>query len=639
MAIETEQDRKAALDLSHNPRGEQRSRLAALWRQAVAGSQDLGRLLKPLLALTNDFFVWLGDTMLWRYISSTLLRRIVVSNLLGLTVLLLGVLYLSQFNVWLIDAKRDSLFSQGRLIAGAIASNVSNESLAMRGRRGLDARDDNPFADLMFTLGPETVTPVLRRLLRGSANRARVYDRKGNLVADSIRKLPPGGFLTTDENGKIINRPKTKNLWTKLRQWFLGSEVSVYRELGDANGHLYPEVRTALKGKTEALLLLTRSGKQIVSVATPIRLAGEIQGVLLLSTPPGEVDAALAEERFGIFMLGLVALCAAMLASYLLARTVAGPMHELSEAAENVTRNIRAAENLPNFDSREDEVGQLARSFRSMTAALLRRIDASDKFAADVAHELKNPLTAARSTAEALSYAKTDAQRDQLVVEIQEEIKRLNKLITDVSNASRMDAELARHVPEPVDLAAVAQGICDTFSDIIADTGKRVHLHYDTVAAASGAYIVAGHEGRLGQVVTNLIDNALSFSPVAGHVDVRLRRDGPNIIVSVADQGPGIEPDKLETIFDRFYTYRPTATGSRGNNSGLGLSISSEIVRAHNGRIWAENRSAWSAKPERGENADATRTAGPGARFVISLPAADEEGRKTGRQRRNAPAT
>ncbi len=593
--------------------------------------REARRQLQPLVGLSNAFFAWLADTMLWRYISSTLLRRIVVSNLLGLVVLFFGVLYLSQFNVWLIDAKRDSLHSQGRLIAGAIASSLSREGAAGAGQIGLGARDENPFADLMFTLGPESVTPVLRRLLADSTNRARVYDRNGNLVADSIRKLPPGGLLSTDENGKIINRPTTKNMWTKLKQWFLGSELEVYRELGDANGQLYPEVRTALKGKTEALLLLTGSGKQIVSVATPIELAGEIQGVLLLSTPPGAVDEALAEERMRIFLLALVALAAAMLASYLLARTVAGPMRELSEAAENVTRNIRAAEKLPDFGEREDEVGQLARSFSAMTASLLRRIDASEKFAADVAHELKNPLTAARSTAESLSYAKTDAQRDQLVVEIQEEIKRLNKLITDVSNASRMDAELARHVPEPVDLSAIAKGICDTFRDLVADTGKTVVLHYDAAAAASGAYVVAGHEGRLGQVITNLVDNALSFSPPEGEVVVRVRREGGDVFVTVSDQGPGIEPDKLKTIFGRFYTYRPTAFSSRGNNSGLGLSISSEIVHAHAGEIWAENRGSYrDGKPD--ENGGAV---GPGARFVVKLPAADEKRRIARRGRRN----
>jgi len=596
------------------------------WSKARALASEARQKLQPIGEYVDSFFAWLSDTMVWRYISSSLLRRIVVSNLLGLIVLFVGVIYVSQFNVWLIDAKRDSLHSQGRLIAGAIASNLSRSDLPEITRYGITVSDVNPFADLMFTLGPERVTPVLRRLLANSSNRARVYDRKGNLVADSMRKLPPGGFLSTDKDGRIINRPATKNFWTKLRQWFLDSELRVYRELGDANGQLYPEVRTALKGKTEALLLLTRSGKQVVSVATPIQLAGAIQGVLLLSTPPGEVDEALAEERFSIFALALVALCAAIIASYLLKRTVAGPMRQLSVAAENVTRNIRTAENLPQFEDREDEVGQLARSFNTMTSALLRRIDASEKFAADIAHELKNPLTAARSTAESLTYAKTEAQRAELVEQIQAELKRLNKLITDVSNASRMDAELARHAPEPVDIASIARSVCDILRDIAEDKSKRLELHYDSTAAASDIYVVAGHEGRLGQVLTNIIDNALSFSPEHGLVTVRIARKECKVVISVADQGPGIEPDKLKTIFNRFYTYRPTAQSSRGNNSGLGLSISNEIIHAHGGQVWAENRGEHGAVDENGK--------GDGALFVISLPAANSDRRNLKSTRR-----
>jgi len=613
MSLDLNQRQKQAMSALFNPitRGITASKLIlAKGRLILYRVKDY---LQPVSQGIDIFFYWLGDTMLWRYISSSLLRRIVVSNLLGLIVLFFGVLYLSQFNVWLIDTKRDSLQLQSRLIASAIASSMSRHDTNDAPSFDSLISDDDPFADLMFTLRPERVSPVLRRLLKNSRNQARVYDLKGNLVADSKRMLPPHGLMSADENGEIIDRPPTKNFWTKLKQWFLDSELRVYRELGDANGQLYPEVRTALKGKTEALLFLTRSGKQIVSVATPIQLANEIQGVLLLSTEPGEVDEALAKERLGIFALALVALCAAMIASYLLKRTVAGPVRELSVAAENVTRNIHTAENLPKFEDREDEVGQLTRSFTTMTSALLRRIDASEKFAADIAHELKNPLTAARSTAESLAYARTDAQRSELVEQIQEELKRLNKLITDVSNASRMDAELARHAPEPVDIASLTTNVCDILRDIARDQSLRLELHYDKNALETSTYVVAGHEGRLGQVLMNVIDNALSFSPVNGLVEVCIQREGDQVLITVTDEGPGIEPDKLKTIFTRFYTYRPSEHGSRGNNSGLGLSISTEIIQAHGGRIWAENRGEPYVVDTNGK--------GAGARFAISLPA------------------
>ncbi len=625
MAVETKPDVKPSRGASFRVLRPMKIGFARAMALYDSIAKHVGPYYHPVSEKIDAALTSLSDTAVGRFVTSNLLRRIIVSNLLGLVVLLVGVLYLSQYNVWLIDAKREALQAKGRIIAGAIASSLSPGGASSSPNLQVAPVDDDPFADIMFSLGPERVTPMLRRLLTGN-DRARVYDRNGNVVADSMRLLPPGGLLSTNKKGEIVDRPNTKDLWTKLRQWFLSSDLKVYKDLRDANGQLYPEVRTALDGKTEGLLLLTRSGKQIVSVATPIKIADKVQGVLLLSTRPGEVDDALAEERLGIFALALVALCAAMLASYVLARMVAGPMRELSEAAQNVTRDIKAAEELPRFGDREDEVGQLARSFRSMTTALYRRINASERFAADVAHELKNPLTAARSTAESLTYAKTDEQRDMLVAQIREELQRLNRLITDVSNASRMDAELALHSPEPIDLAEVAKAITETFQDIISDTEKRLELHFDAAAMASGAYVVAGHGGRLAQVLTNLIDNALSFSPDTGLVKVRIRRQGPNVELTVTDQGTGIEPDKLEQIFTRFYTYRPTASSSRGNNSGLGLSISNEIVQAHNGEIWAEN--VYASGQSSGEDEDIQ-----GARFTVRIAAIDAVKPKTRRLR------
>jgi two-component system, OmpR family, sensor histidine kinase ChvG len=457
------------------------------------------------------------------------------------------------------------------------------------------------------------VTPILRRLIQPTANRARIYGRDGTLIADSAQLLTRGRISRPDPaESNPTARPKTKNFWTRLRQWFLSSELPVYREIGSANGKLYPEVRMAMSGTTTPMLLLNEQGEQIVSIAVPIQRARSVQGVLLLSTHPGDIDEALSQERWAILTIALLALTTTIAASLLLARTVAGPIHRLSEAAEHVSRNISAAHDLPDFSHRSDEVGQMAAAFRSMTGALYRRIEASEKFAADVAHELKNPLTAARSTAESLAYARTEQQRQQLVTQIQNELKRLNRLITDVSNASRLDAELALQQTGPVMLASVIEGVVMTFQDILTGEPKSIALEL-APSPLEDAYVVVGHEGRLAQVVTNLIDNAVSFSPEAGTVTVRARRDAAFVEIRVEDEGPGIAPDKLEEIFKRFYTYRPTAESSRGNNSGLGLSISREIVLAHGGSIWAENRYT----PGAGESVEAT-----GARFIVRLPAA-----------------
>jgi len=383
------------------------------------------------------------------------------------------------------------------------------------------------------------------------------------------------------------------------------------------------------------MLLLNEKGEQIVSTAVPIQRASVVQGVLLMSTRPGEIDKIVADQQSQIWILAVAAILATLLSALLLARTVAGPIRRLSASAELVSRNISARHELPDFAHRSDEVGQMASAFAAMTAGLYRRIEASESFAADVAHELKNPLAAARSMAEALSYAKTDEQRKEVVTQIQNELKRLNRLITDVSNASRLDAELARQQMGTVDLTNVVTSVTQIFRDILSGDTRRVETNV-AVAPFDGAFLVSGHAGRLGQVLTNLVDNAISFSPEGRSVVVRIRRIEGIVELAVEDEGPGIPDDRLGIIFDRFYTDRPDTEAVRGKNSGLGLSISREIIRAHGGEISAENRRAASA---------ASDEKPLGARFVVRLPgliASARSGMAAGRrpasERFNEPA-
>ena len=304
-------------------------------------------------------------------------------------------------------------------------------------------------------------------------------------------------------------------------------DLPVYREIGGANGTAYPEVRMALSsGTATPMLLVNDKGEQIVSMAVPIQYRRAVQGVLLLSTRPGEIDEVLAEERNGIILLALTAFAATLLASFLLARTIAGPMRRLSEVAENVSRNISARHELPGLSHRADEVGQMAAAFREMTASLYRRIEASERFAQDVAHELRNPLTAAGSTAQALAYAKSPAQQQELVGQIQAELKRLNKLITDVSNVSRLDAELALQETEPVDLRQVLQGVVEGFRYRLESGSCRIVLDIAEVPHNPSAFVVQGHDARLGRVITNLLDNALSFAPGQSVITISARRVG-----------------------------------------------------------------------------------------------------------------
>ena len=584
------------------------------------------------LARRIHLYEFLTYGPLIRFVSKTLRRRIVFANSIGLAILLGGIFYLSQYHAWLIDAKRDSLRAQGEIVAAAIAANATVET----GRIVLDPdrlpelegsrspfRDD-AFAALQLPIAPERVAPILRRLVPPTDTRARVYAQDGTLIVDTAQLLTRGQVARPDTGQE--ERVKVKNAWTRFLSWLMRGDLPVYREIGGANGTAYPEVRMALSGSTTPMLLVNEKGEQIVSMAVPIQYRKAMLGVLLLSTRPGEIDEILAEERNIILALALIALAATLLASTLLARTIAGPMRRLSEAAENVSRNIRTRHDLPELAQRADEVGQLATAFRKMTASLYQRIEASERFAQDVAHELKNPLTAARSTAEALAYAKTPETQQALVREIQEELKRLNKLINDVSNAARMDAQLAIEEIEPVDMRLVLRGVVDVFSDILSHDTRRVVLDIAEVANNPAAFVVQGHDARLGRVITNLLDNAVSFSPEHGVVTVSARRTGAEVEIVVDDDGPGIPADNLEVIFNRFYSDRPQTDRTVGKNSGLGLSLSREIVSTYGGRIWASNRkaepgaSAQAQEDQAGLN-DQRVDGVAGARFIVRLPA------------------
>lgn len=594
-------------------------RQAGLVAEAYGRWNDrVGAAVEPYLGPIARFF---GDTWLMRFISRTLLRRIVASNLLGLTILMMGLTYLIQFNSWLIDAKIEHLRAQSSILAAAIASKADVKAVDDGGAG--DPLRDNPFAALEFSIQPDIIVPLLPTLLEGTNNRGRVYDVSGVLVADSERILRPGSIIPIQPGGKLPGRkPKTENNWTRLVEWLMiSSDLRVYKEIGLANGRFYPEVKEALEGKTTALMMLARKRRRIVSVATPIMRGGKVRGALLLSTAPGAVDDVQAAELFAVLVLIFGATAAALLASYLLSRTVAEPVRQLSQYANEVTQDIQAAKDLPRFDERADEVGQLARSFSLMTRALYRRIEASEKFAADVAHELKNPLTAARSTAESLAYVKTEQQRDEFIEQIQLELKRLNKLISDVADASRLDADLALQRFGPVSLKSVAEELVAMFSDLATGDNKHVQLDIPSEQRAA-AYVISGQDGRIEQVLTNLLSNALSFTPQGGTVSVLLRRLPNHIDLIVEDQGPGIDPENIEKIFTRFYTYRPTADASRGDNSGLGLAISREIVEAHDGRIWAENIWPSGSRDLAGhKGADGENVQPLGARFVVRLPA------------------
>jgi two-component system, OmpR family, sensor histidine kinase ChvG len=301
-----------------------------------------------------------------------------------------------------------------------------------------------------------------------------------------------------------------------------------------------------------------------------------------------------------------VAAAVMVVLSFFLAGTIGGPVRRLAEAAEGVRRRLRSRIEIPDFTYRADEIGHLSGAIRDMTDALYARIEAIESFAADVAHELKNPLTSLRSAVETLPLAKTEESRKRLLAVIEHDVRRLDRLITDIADASRLDADLQRDEAVSVDVEKLLEALVTLANEVPREDEVRLMLSLERAPGAPAGYVVPGHESRLGQVMDNLVTNARSFSPKGGTVHIVCRRLKNEVEIVVDDNGPGIRPEALTRIFDRFYTDRPEH--GFGQNSGLGLSISKQIVEGHGGRVWAENRM--------------TREAVTGARFIVRLPAA-----------------
>jgi two-component system sensor histidine kinase ChvG len=358
------------------------------------------------------------------------------------------------------------------------------------------------------------------------------------------------------------------------------------------------------------MVRVTERGEVIVSVAVPVQRFRAVSGGLLLSTQGGDINQAVEAERLQIVKLFLILLGVMVVLSMVLAGTIAGPVRRLADGAERVRHRIRARVEIPDMTHRRDEIGHLSGALRDMTSALYRRIEAIESFAADVAHELKNPLTSLRSAVETLPLAKTPESRERLLAVIQHDVKRLDRLISDISDASRLDAELQRGEVAPVDLAK----LLNTVVTVQNQTRKRNTADVTLSFEGGGplAFVVPGHDSRLGQVVDNLIDNARSFAPVVSTVRVVCRRRRDEVEIVVDDDGPGIRSDSFDKIFERFYTDRPEQ--GFGQNSGLGLSISKQIIEAHRGRVWAENRLSVA-----GIDGETQKVLG--ARFVVRLPA------------------
>jgi two-component system sensor histidine kinase ChvG len=592
----------------------------------------------------RKLLAWLAQfTDYYRFTSIS--ARILALNFLSVFILVGGLLYLNDFRDDLIVSRIRDLEAQAEILAQAIALGTTNQSgkdeetkadpiRAMQ--LGEDSKE-HPAAK-PFSINPEKSAQLLRDLLRPTHTPGFIYNDDGAWLADSSKTYSHGKLVRynqsvyrSDEEGALYR------LWLKTESFLRQESLPLFIE-GELDGKVYAEVKSALEqGSTTPMVRVNKIGETILSVAAPIHRGNAkgspVLGALLLTTAPGEIDDKLLQDRLTLMKLALLVLLVATLFSVILAGTIAGPMHRLARAAQRVRNNIEKREEIPPYDKRKDEIGYLSRALREMTNALYQRLEAIGSFAAEVSHEIKNPLTSLRSATDTLAIVTNEEDRKRLVEVISHDVRRLNRLITDISDFSRLDAELGLEGREPVNIAALLNSMCTVMNDIHQEGTPEVKLQIlgiPHLAAIKSKYLftVNGHESRIGQVINNIVDNARSFSPPTGKIVMTCShyKRAREVEITIDDEGQGIPEESLEKIFTRFYTFRPTAE-EFGKNSGLGLSICRQIIEAHGGRIWAENRHAELARSRRSK----AKAASPskqekariiGARFVIRLPLA-----------------
>lgn len=526
---------------------------------------------------------------------SPLTRRILLLNIVPVALLALGAVYLSDYEEELIDAELASLLVQGEMVSAGISevAVVGAETTVNR----LDA---------------ETARQLLTRLVRPTGVRARLFSETGELLGDSEM---------LSESGRIHSAPlPPPEALPEMRQR-LGDDVAdwiarqftrsdrfpEYVERSAPTIRDFPEAASALRGFNASAVRISGDGRLLLSAAVPIQRYKQVLGALMLTRDNRAIAASLREVRYDMLTIAAAALGITVLLSLYLAGTITQPVVRLARAADEIRLARDSAPQIPDLGKRGDEIGDLSDALRSMTEALWQRLTAIESFAADVAHELKNPLTSLRSAIEVA--ARPDLapeRRAQLMAIVVQDIERLNRLISDISDASRLDAELMRGEVRPLDLQAL---LADMVRHYAAIAAQKSRVEVELRISANPPFMAHGHDGRYGQVFRNVLDNALSFSPAESKIVIELTREprGGPFVVTIDDEGPGIPQDNLESIFRRFYSERPTE--HFGQHSGLGLSICRQIMETYGGSIAATNR-----------RADDGRVLG--ARFTIRVPVA-----------------
>jgi two-component system sensor histidine kinase ChvG len=527
----------------------------------------------------------------------SLIWRVLAVNLLGLAILGAGLLYLDRYKQSLIRDQLDSLVTQGGIFAAALGEAAVTSS----------PREGRDFLTVQ-------ARPMVRRLAAPAGLRARLFAPNGDIIADSRYFGSAGGkvqvaILSPPPQGRTFLGTVVDIYDWVVRQFPDRRTYPPYIEFVEPRAEQYAVTKKAMVGGIGRAVQIDEAGRLVMLVAVPVQRYKQVLGALVLSVDDEGIEKSLRSVRLEILTVFAGVIFVTILLSLWLAGTIARPVRRLAAAADRVRSGRGRETEIPDFTKRGDEIGDLSASLRDMTQALWTRMEAIESFAADVAHEIKNPLTSLRSAVETAARLDDPGQQQRLMAIILDDVERLDRLITDISDASRLDAELSRADMETVDI----KGLLTTLVEVeqIASGGRgadgpklRLDLPDDVPLR------VVGMEDRIVQVLRNLISNAVSFSPPGGTIGLSCQRRGAQIRIIVEDEGPGLPPGVFDAVFERFYTERPEGE-KFGTHSGLGLSISKQIVTAHHGRIRAEN-------VER----DGAVT---GARFIVTLPAAPDD--------------
>jgi two-component system sensor histidine kinase ChvG len=513
---------------------------------------------------------------------SPLARKIVVFNLLALVILVSGVLFMNPFRDSLALQRQQGMTRQAELIADVYEAQI---------RAGVAAFD---FREPLERINVDPVVEVF------------IFDPAGGLLASKVGQGTD--TLVVDPGRPTILTDFLEGVWNAvtlvLRQ---GAGFRV--ETIDAVEKARAALPGALNGETALRTTRDSEGSLFFSVATPIVVGGDVVGVVALSSNSVEIDRLVRYEREQILQMFLFAVVVSIGLSLMLASTISNPLSDLAAAAElgrdrDARRVAPSRVRIPDLAARPDEIGRLSVAMRGMVSALYDRIDANEQFAADVAHEIKNPLASLRSAVGSLRFVKKDEQREKLLDVVEHDVRRLDRLVSDISNASRLDSELVKEEEEEFNLLKTLSNLCQYLSQQAGEKGVDF-----IIDLPSEPIVVHGLEARLAQVFVNLVTNAISFCEEGDAVRVWARRRENRVLVVVEDTGPGIPEQALTKVFKRFYSERPQA--EFGQHSGLGLAISKQIVEAHGGVIWAENIRPTAADPA---------SEPLGARFVVGLP-------------------